>query len=190
MTANAAVRQTATKLNGVDVDALFATIEAIKANPAIASFQFRASNRWIAADANRTTIGAFTGAGGEQRTDGTAFEADNGEPVVLLGADRAPNPVEWLLHALVGCMTTTLVYHAAAQGIAVRSVASTIEGDLDLRGFLGLTKAIRPGYSVIRVTMRAGADADAATLKKLAQMSPVFDVVSHSVPVELTIEKL
>jgi uncharacterized OsmC-like protein len=175
-------------VNGVDVTALGDTIEAIKANAEIAKFNFRLTNKWMGGDKNRSTIKEFTGALDEQRTGVQAFIADNGEHPVLLGHDEAPNPVEWLLHATIGCMTTTTAYHAAAQGIAIEAIDSQIEGDLDLRGFLGMSPDVRKGYSAIRVRMRVKTKADPATIKSLTAMSPVLDVVSRSVPVAVTVE--
>jgi uncharacterized OsmC-like protein len=179
---------TPTMLNGVNVTALFDTIEAVKGNADIAKFNFRAANQWLGGDRNRSTIRDFTGALAEHRTGVQAFIADNGEPEVLLGDDSAPNPVEWLLHALIGCMTTTTAYHAAARGIAIEAIDSAIEGDLDLRGFLGLSESVRRGYSAIRVLMRVKTKAMPETIKALTQMSPVFDVVAKSVPVTIAIE--
>lgn len=175
-------------LNGVDVDALGNTIAAIKGNAEIAKFNFRLTNKWMGGDRNRSTIKEFTGALDEQRTGVQAFIVDNGEHGVLLGHDEAPNPVEWLLHALVGCMTTTTAYHAAAQGIAVEAIESQLEGDLDLRGFLGLSTDVRKGYSAIRARMRVKTKADADMLRSLVNMSPVLDVVSRSVPVAIQID--
>ena len=181
--------QTKSKItNGVNVTALFDTIEAVKQNAAIAKFNFRATNKWLGAEKNRSTIKAFTGALAEQRTDGKAFVYDNGEAQVLLGEDKAPNPVEWLLHALIGCMTTTTAYHAAARGITIDAIDSRIEGDLDLRGFLGLSEEVRKGYSAIRVQMRVKTTAQPATIRALTAMSPVFDTVSRSVPVSVAVE--
>lgn len=173
--------------NGVDVTALFETIDAVKGNPDIAQFQFRARNRWMGGDHNRSTIDGFYGACQEMR-HGEPFELDNGEPAVLLGADRHPNPVEYVLHALVGCLTTTMVYHAAARGIGIERVDSRLEGDLDLRGFLGLSDKVRKGFHTVRVHMRVKSSATAAQLRELAQFSPVFDIVSNSLPVEVEIE--
>jgi uncharacterized OsmC-like protein len=175
-------------VNGVDVTALTETIDAIKGNAEIAKFNFRATNKWISGDKNRTTIKEFTGALSEQRDGVQAFIVDNGEPEVLLGDDDAPNPVEWLLHALIGCMTTTTAYHAAARGIEIQAIDSQIEGDLDLRGFLGLSTDVRKGYSTIRVRMRVRTKADPQTIKSLTMMSPVLDVVSRSVPVAINVE--
>jgi uncharacterized OsmC-like protein len=175
-------------LNGVDVTALRATVEAVQANPAVGRFEFRALNRWMGGDRNRTTIGSFTGAMAEHRERARPFIADNGEPDVLMGSDKAPNPAEWMLHALIGCMTTSLVYHAGLRGVEVRSVSSAIDGDIDLRGFLGLSDKVRKGYSAIRVHMRIDADATVEALTEMIAMSPMFDVVSRSAPVEVVIE--
>jgi uncharacterized OsmC-like protein len=187
MTAQAMQSKAPTITNGVNVSALFETINAVKANPAIAKFVFRATNAWQGGDRNRTTIKGFTGALTEQRQNGPVFEVENGEPDVLLGEDKAPNPVEWLLHALIGCLTTTLAYHAASRGIEIEDIRSSLEGDLDLQGFLGLSDKVRKGYSNIRVRMDVKTKASPTELKALAQMSPVFEMVSRSVPVDLTI---
>ena len=174
--------------NGVDVRALNATIEAVKQNADIAKFNFRVTNVWRGGDKNCSTIREFTGALAEHRTDGKSFVVENGEAPVLLGEDKAPNPVEWLLHALIGCMTTTTAYHAAARGIAVEAIDSSIDGDIDLRGFLGLSEQVRKGYSAIRVDMRVKTKAPPATIKALIAMSPVLDTISRSVPVAVDVE--
>lgn len=184
---SAALAKTDNCVNGVDVDAMMNTIKAIEGDPGIAKFNFRLKNQWKSGDRNCSTIGAFTGALAEQRTD-KAFTFENGEHQVLLGADKAPNPVEWLLHALIGCMTTTTAYHAAARGLTVEAIDSSVDGDIDLRGFLGLAPQVRKGYQSIRVNMRVKTRASRATLNEIVRMSPVFDVVSKSVPVEVAIE--
>ncbi|WP_218151986.1 OsmC family protein [Nitrosomonas communis] len=107
---------------------------------------------------------------------------------MLLGQDAGANPVEFVLHALISCMTTSMVYHAAARGIKIEAVDSKLEGDLDLRGFLDLAKDVRKGYQEIRVKMRVKSQTTADTLKELIKFSPVFDVVSNSVPVKVKIE--
>jgi len=175
-------------LNGVDVAAFEATVAAVRTNPEIAKFNFRAVNRWMGGDKNRSTIKEFTGALAEQREGVQAFVADNGEHPVLLGHDEAPNPVEWLLHAMIGCMTTATAYHAAAAGIAIQAIDSEIEGDLDLRGFLGLSPDTRKGLNAIRVRMRVRTRADAPVIKSFAIMSPVFDIVSRAMPVSVSVE--
>lgn len=171
--------------NGVDVTALMETIAAVKKEPAIADFTFRLANEWQDGDVNVSTIAGFRGAGAENRHERGPFKLMNAEPPVLLGGGAAPNPVEFILHALAGCLTTTMVYHAASRGIRIGSVESSLEGDLDLHGFLGLDEAVRKGYKVIRVNIRVRSDADPQVLASLARYSPVYDTVSRSVPVEL-----
>ena len=179
-----------TVTNGVNVSALFETIDAVKQAPEIADFQFRSSNIWLGGDHNRSIISGFRGACDEQVHAHGPFVMDNAEPPVLLGEGKAANPVEYVLHALAGCLTTTMVYHAAARGITVRDVQSELEGDLDLRGFLGLDNNVRKGFSTVRVRMQVRSDADAEMLKSLAQFSPVYDIVSKSLPVSISIEKI
>ena len=180
-------------VNGVDLDRLLGTIAVIKQAPGIAAFQFRASNRWIQGGHNRSGIQGFHGAGQEDTSRKAPFILDNDEPDVLLGTDCGANPVEYVLHALAGCLTTSMVYHAAARGIRLEEVESRLEGNLDLRGFLGMSDDIRNGYQAIRVTFRVKADASdeqIAELGRLAQArSPVFDIVSNPVPVSVTVEK-
>ncbi len=177
-----------TVTNGVNVTALGATIEAVRNQPEIATFQFRARNKWLDGGHNRSTVKAFYGACEEDATRTKAFEMDAAEPPVLLGQDQGANPVEYLLHALASCLTTSMVYHAAARGIGVDSVESELEGDIDIQGFLGLRDDVRKGYNQIRVefTVRTD-DATADDLKECAMFSPVFDTVSRSVPVELNV---
>jgi uncharacterized OsmC-like protein len=169
-------------MNGVDREALFGTIAAVKADPAIAEFKFRLRNRWIDGGENRSVVDSYYGAK-QEMMHAQAFELVNDEPPVLLSGDKGPNPVEYVLHALAGCLTTSLVYHAAARGIAVRGVATRFEGDLDLHGFLGLKDDIRRGFETIRVVFDIDADADDAGKRDLVAMaqrySPVFDIVSN-----------
>jgi uncharacterized OsmC-like protein len=188
MSTETATREQATLINGVDVTALARTIDAVKNDAEVARFRFRARNTWLGGDHNRSTIRSFYGACQEQRTDGDSFVIDNGEHPVLLGHDAGANPVEHLLSALAGCMTTTTAYHAAARGIEIEAIDSELEGDIDLRGFLGLAPEVRKGYSAIRVRMRVKSKASPETLRELAGMSPVLDVVSRSVPVDVVVQ--
>jgi uncharacterized OsmC-like protein len=181
------------KTNGVDVDRLFATIGAIQATPSLATFKFRASNKWIGGGRNRSSVQGFYGAGQEDATRKGSFVMDNDEPDVLLGSDQAANPVENVLHALAGCITTSFVYHAAARGIAIDAVESTLEGDLDLRGFLGLSDKVRNGYEGVRVTLKVKSSASPEQLAELStiaqQRSPVFDIITNKVPVTVLLAK-
>ena len=177
-------------VNGVDLDRLSGTIDAVTADPALARFEFRASNHWIDGGYSRTTIKGFYGAGQEDATRTEPFTVDADEPPVLLGENRAPNTVEYVLHALAACLSGTIVYHAAARGIALESMETTIHGDLDLHGFLGLDSNVRPGYEQIRVTIKATGDFDdnqLATLADLTRYSPVRDIVTNPVAVAVDV---
>lgn len=179
------------KINGVDVDALNATIQAVKATPAIADFEFRSKNEWISGGHNRSTIQAFYGACTEDDSRKKAFVMDNDEPAVLLGQDQGANPVEYVLHALAGCITTTMIYHAAARGITIDGVKSSYEGELDLHGFLGLDPQVRKGYKKIRIRFELQGDLSQEQKEELVTMgrkfSPVHEMISAGVPIELTV---
>jgi uncharacterized OsmC-like protein len=175
-------------VNGVDVTALGETVEAVQGDPEIAKFQFRAKNKWLGGGHNRSEIKGFYGACQEDTTRTEPFILDNAEPPVLLGEDQGANPVEYVLHALAGCMTTTMVYHAAARGITIESVETEIEGDLDLHGFLRLDESVRNGYENIRVNFKVKSDATPEQLADLARISPVFDIVSNPVAVSVDIQ--
>ena len=179
-------------VNGVDVDRLYGTIEHIGAEPTLARFQFRARNHWLDGGHNRSTIKGFHGAGKEDTSRTEPFVLDAGEPPVLLGKNEAPNAPEYLLHALAACLTGTLAYHAAARGIALDGLECTIEGDVDLHGFLGLDEKVRPGYEGIRVGFKVSGDFDDEQLAELASLtsySPVRDIVSNPVPVAIDVTR-
>ncbi len=175
-------------INGVDVTALSETLEAVGAKPELAQFQFRNANKWIGGSLNRSTIKGFYGAGQEDTTRTRAFEFYADEPSVLLGEDRGANPVEYLLHALASCMTTTIVYHSASRGIRIDALESNVEGDIDIRGFTGVASDVAKGFGEIRVNFQVKTDGDADELKELARMSPVFNSIRGSVPVVVNIE--
>ena len=187
MTAQAMTTRKDTHLNGMNVQAALDTIDAIKADPTLARFQFRARNRWIDGGENRSTIRDFYGAGREDDSRKSDFEFTNGEPPVLLGNDEGANPVEYLLHALAGCVTTTFVLHAMARGIQITELSTELQGDMDLRGLLGLDDAVSPGYEQIRIRMNVKADCseeELADLLDYAQKhSPVCNTVCRPVPV-------
>jgi uncharacterized OsmC-like protein len=177
-----------TVLNGVDATALLETLDALKAQPALAKFQFRVANKWQGGSHNRSTIKGFYGAGREDDTRAKPYTFDNGEPTVLLGHEEGANPVEYLLHGLAGCMTTTMAYHAAAQGIAIEALESRVEGDIDIRGFTGVAPDVPKGFGAIRVTFRAKTKGDAALLESLTRMSPVYNTIAGSVPVTVRVD--
>ena len=189
MSVQAAERRDQHTVNGVAVDRLFDTIDAIKDEPGIAKFKFRVRNKWLDGGHNHTTVKDFYGALKDHRHE-EPFELDADEPEVLLGQDKGPNPVEYLLTALAGCLTSSLVYHAAAKGIEVRGVESQIEGDLDLRGFLGLSKDVPVGYEEIRILFKIDADISEQDKQELIESarkySPVFNTVSG--PTKVTVQ--
>jgi uncharacterized OsmC-like protein len=183
----------ATITNGVDLDRLTETIKAVKAAPELARFQFRIKNRWIDCGENRSEVEPFS-AGGKEIKHNTSFTLLADEPDTLLGTDRGANPVEHLLHALASCVTTSMVYHAAARGIPVEQVESTLEGDLDLRGFLGLSPTIRKGYQNIRLKLRIKANISEEQFQELstlgAQFSPVYDSIANGVSIAVSTERI
>jgi uncharacterized OsmC-like protein len=180
-----------TILNGVDTAQLFATLDAIKGDPTLATFQFRARNTWIWGAHNRTTIRDFYAANQEDTSRAEEFVVDAGEPAILLGNDTGPNPAEYLLHALAACLTTSLVYVAAARGVELTKVESTLEGDMDVRGALGLADEYRNGFERIRVSFRVSGKAPEEKLREIVeraqQRSAVFDMVTNGVPVTVDV---
>jgi uncharacterized OsmC-like protein len=186
------IMQVTNIVNGVDLDRLFGTIDAVNADPTLARFQFRARNQWIDGGHSRTTIKQFYGAGQEDTSRTEPFVLDTDEPPVLLGQNKAPNAGEYVLHALAACLTGAIIYHAAARGIVLDGLECTIEGDLDVHGFLGLDDNIRAGYESIRVAFKATGDFDddqLAELASLTQYSPVRDIVSNPVPVAINVDR-
>ncbi len=173
-------------VNGINVDQLFKTIELVQQQPEIAQFKFRAQNTWIDGTHNRATVKSFYGALQEDDSrEPLGFEID--EPPVLCGGNLGANPVEYLLVALSGCLTTSLVAHAAAKGIGLNKVESRYEGDLDLQGFLGISEKVPVGYQTIRVYFKIEADVSEAQKEELVRMaqkySPVFNTLTQSVPI-------
>lgn len=175
-------------MNGVNLNRLIETIRAIQSSPELAAFNFRVHNRWVDGGLNRISVLGYRGTN-EELSHAQDFQFQADEPPVLLGEDRGANPVEFLLTALSSCLTTSLVYHAAANGIEIESVESNYEGDIDLQGFLGLDPTVRKGYKEIRVKFKVKTDADEQKLLELMRMSPVYDVVTNPTPVRLSIEK-
>ena len=179
-------------LNGVNVEGLFQTINAIKEEPSIAKFNFRAKNEWVNGGENRTAINDFYGAGKTHvRSKPFVFTAD--EPPVLLGTDHGANPVEYALTALAGCVTTTLVYYASAKGVKINKIESTLEGDIDLRGLLNIDENVKVGYESIQINFKIDSDASEETLNELIEIakkhSPVANTISNPTPVNISLSK-
>lgn len=180
------------KINGVALNDLNDTIEAIQADKTLAWFEFRIENEWIDGGYNKTTVKDYYGVN-DNIAHETGFEMFNDEPPVLLSGDKAPNPAENLLHAIAGCVTTSIAYHAAAKGVSVDAIRTRFEGDVDLRGFLGLSDEVRPGYKGIRVVFDIEGDLTAEEKREVMALgpkfSPIFDSVSNGVPIECSISE-
>jgi uncharacterized OsmC-like protein len=177
--------------NGVDTATLFATLDAVKAAPEAAKFQFRASNEWVSGTHNVSRIHGFFGVG-EERTHARTFTFDADHPAVLVGSDKGPTPVEFVLHALAACLTAGLANIAAARGVTLHEVRSTVSGDIDLNGILGLNPEVRNGYQKINVKFTIKGDASPEVLRGLIEQSrkrsAVFDVITNGVPVTIDVD--
>jgi len=175
--------------NGLNLEQMVGTVDALKNDPTLAQFQFRARNRWINGGENCSTIQGFFGAGAEDESRSEPFVYTNGEPPVLLGNNEGANPVEYLLHALAGCVTTTTVLHAAARGISIHKISTELTGDIDLQGFLALDDSVNVGYESIRIDMDIEANCSDEELDELLAFakdhSPVCNTVCRPVPVTL-----
>lgn len=183
---------TTTVRNGIDVDQLLATIEATQDDPEVGTFTFRASSRWQDGTHSIGRIEAFSHAGATDDTRPEPFTLHGDEPPVLLGRNRGPNAVELVLQALAFCYAVGYVANAAARGIEIERMDYQVEGDLDVRPFLG-QDGPRPGFTEIRVTGTVSSpDASDEQLRELCRYvqdtSPVRDVLANPVPVHTSLE--
>ncbi len=180
--------ENANRVNGINLNVLKETVSAIQGDAELGKCKFRARNKWIDANHNCTTISGFYGAK-QEMTHKQEFELHADEPPILAGNDEGANPVEHLLHALASCVTTSMVAHAAVRGIHIEELESKLEGDIDLRGFLGLDAKVPKGYTNIRVTFKVKTDRDnLQKLKELAEFSPVYNTLIHGTKVDIQIE--
>ncbi len=180
-----------TQRNGVDIQGIFGVLDALKAAPEAAAFQFRASNEWVSGTHSRSTIDGFFGVGEERRHERTfVFDADH--PVLMVGQDNGPTPVEFVLHALASCLTAGIANIASARGVTLHEVRSTIAGDIDVNGLLGLNPEVRNGYQQLSVHFEISGDADEATLRSIVDRSrdrsAVYDVITNQVPVVIEVD--
>lgn len=181
---------TSKRINGVDVTSLDEMKSAIINEPKLAQVTYLASNDWLEGAHNRSVVKDFY-VGGELDTTRTEpFVIHNDAAKVVLGDDRGANPLEYVANALLGCLTTTLVYHAAIQGVRIVSIESSIEADQDARGFLGTSNNVRNGFGNIRVHFKIVGDASEAKLRELVLLaqkrSPVYDIVTNPGNVAVT----
>ncbi|HEX7445109.1 MAG TPA: OsmC family protein [Methanothrix sp.] len=164
--------------NGVDVDKLKEITNAMKADPVKAQVKFQAETKWVNCAHSKTKIRNFT------------LEGD--EPISYLGSNRVPNPVETILAALGSCLAIGFAYNAAARGINLESLDISLEGNLDLQGFLGISDSVRPGYQNIEIACKVKSDASHDKLKELFEhvqrTSPVLDIIRNAEPITIIIE--
>jgi uncharacterized OsmC-like protein len=184
-------RKPAQARNGVDTPTLFATIDAVAGRRELAQFKFRATNKWLAGTHSQSEMSWYAGAGGEHEHKQT-FTADADHPAVLVGEDNGPSPVEWVLHALAGCLTAGIANIASARGVNLESCESTVEGDINLLGLLGIDKTVRNGFSGIRVSFKIKGDAPAEKLEQIIEQSKarsaVYDILTNGLPVTIDVE--
>lgn len=179
-------------VNGVDISTLLATREAVRDNPSLADFTFRAHNTWVSGTHSVSNVHDFRGVGQELvHRKATELVADH--PEVLVGTDVGPSPVEYLLHAIAACLTAGIANVAAARGITLTKVTSEVAGDIDLVGILGLSDgSVRNGYQQIRVSFHIEGDADAEALRGIVEQSrrrsAVYDVLTGATPVVIDVE--
>ena len=183
-----APRKPRVPLNGVNTPGLFATIDVVRNQPQLGAFQFRAKSDWVGGTHMQTTMSDFSGAGGEH-SHKTAYTAYADHPAVLCGEDNGPTPVEYVLHALAACLMAGIANIAAARGVTLHSVTSSLEGSIDLRGILGLSDQVRNGFSSMRVSFTIKGDAPAEKLQEIVQQScarsAVFDILSNGIPISI-----
>ena len=180
---------TANVKNGVNVDQLVETIGAVQQNPELAKFKFRSKNNWINGGHCVSSIKGFYGVGAEDESRQETFTMESSHPHVLLGQDEGATPPEIVLHALGSCLTAAMTYHAAANGIDIESASSTLDGGVDLHGFLGLDAEVRKGFDGIKFRIKVKSDASVEQLENLAKFSPVFDMISNPTPISIEIVK-
>ena len=181
--------KTINSVNGIDIDVLQNTVNAIQEEPELGKCRFHVTNKWLGANHNCTTVSSFYGAK-QEIAHKQSFELHADEPAILAGQDQDANPVEHLLHALAACVTTSLVAHAAVRGIHLEEVESEIEGDIDMHGYLGLSKDVPKGYTDIRIKFKVKSDEEnTERLKRLAEYSPVYNTLLHGTNVDIEIER-
>jgi len=184
-----AEQKTIKMINGIDTEVMRSVMQSVQEDPSMARSNLRIRNKWINGSHNRSTISDFHAAGQDNPHE-KPFVADADEPPLLAGKDKAAGPMEYLLHALAACLTSTLVYQAALRGIEIQEIESHLDGDLDVRGFTGLSDDVRKGYESIRVTFKIKTDEeDMEKLKELAKFSAVLDAVSNATPVDIQVQK-
>jgi uncharacterized OsmC-like protein len=177
-------------VNGIHMETLLGTVNAIEQEPDLGASKFRASNVWLGGNRNQSTITGFYGAK-QEIAHKQKFVLDADEPPILAGNDDGANPVEHLLNALAACVTTSMVAHAAVRGIRIQALESELEGDIDLRGFLGLADDVAKGFTDIRVKFKVKTDEqNLKRLKRLTAFSPVLNTITQGAAVDIQVEEM
>ena len=179
------------KLNGFNLEAIDNTLDQVKGDPKIAEFKFRAVNKWETGVKNQTIIHGFYGGKKEDESRADPFIINTDMPEVLNGANTAPNPPEFLLHSLASCLTTSMMLLATARGLSVEGVAVSVEGAIDLNGFLGTDSCVIEEYQNISVLIDVEGPFtkdEKEELLKLAKRSPVYKSIINPVPVDISIK--
>jgi uncharacterized OsmC-like protein len=180
-----ATTQTGRQVNGLDVDALHEVIAEIGRDPAKGQVEFRVRTEWKGQTRSRTAVESYT-IGGQPVQRSFTIDAD--EPFELLGRNTAPNPQELLMSALNACITVGYVAGASVKGIVLEKVEVETSGSLDLRGFLGIDPAVKPGYDTIRYVVRikgAGTPAQFQEIHEtVAKTSPNYFNIARPVAID------
>ena len=178
------------RVNGINTDRVIELATKMSQDEEFGRFRFRAHNQWIQGSVSQTVIQDYYAGGNEvtDRSEAHLIGAD--QPFFLGGKNTAPNSVEYLLHALTSCLMTTLVYHAAVQGIEIQAADCFAEGEMNSKGFFGVSDQVKRGYEKIHVTMQVKSDADIDTLTRLAMYSPVYETISKSVATDFVMKKI
>jgi len=187
MDTQASEKQQNNTVNGVDVSQIMTMIGHIEVDPTYAQFQWRATNKWIDGGLSRSSIKGFFAGNAEDSTRSQTFTIDADEPAIAAGMDTAPNSMEYVLHGLVSCLTGTLAYHAAVRGVEIEAVESSVTGDMDVQGLFGLSDVVRKGFNKVTVNMRVKSEGSVEELTEMALFSPVYDIISNSLPVDFTL---
>ena len=178
------------QLNGFDIEAIDNTVSALKDNPKIAEFKFRAINKWETGFRNKSALQGFYGACEEDTSRTEPFEFSTDMPYVLNGTNTAPNPPEFLLHTLASCISTSTMLLASVEGIKIENLTIRVEGDINFNGLLGLDSCILKEYEKINVTIDVEGDLTSEEknlLLDLAQKSPMYNTIINPVPVKMVL---
>ncbi|WP_435198664.1 OsmC family protein [Janibacter sp. GS2] len=176
-------------MNGIDTEALSATLDAVGRDPGLADVTFGLESEWLDGCHQRASTTDLRQNGEVVETHTTRYTMESDEPAALLGTDKAASPAEYVLQALAGCYAVTFAANAAARGIELDSLRLDMRADLDLHGFLGLDESVRPGVQEVRVDVHAtSSNSSREQLQELTdavqQRSPIRDTLASAVTVK------